>query len=61
LTRIRDPPGLPWVDPNVCMHPAPVILLRFTDSEETRFHCRACGATMTRPDLRKMRHEPAEA
>ncbi|WP_455286114.1 hypothetical protein [[Eubacterium] cellulosolvens] len=60
LTRIRDPPGLPWVDPEQCLHPAPIILLRFTDSEETRFYCGACGTTMTRADLWKITHEPAK-
>lgn len=28
-TRPRDPPPLPWVNPDQCVHPSPVALLKF--------------------------------
>jgi len=49
--RLRDYPPLPWVDPSQCLHPAPVALLKFSDMDETRFYCGACGKTMRASDL----------
>lgn len=52
MSRPREWPR-PWVDPSQCVHPAPVALLRFKDSDETVFRCMACGETMTASDLKK--------
>jgi hypothetical protein len=42
-TQPRDPPSLPWASPDQCVHPFPVALLKFQDSDETVFRCTACG------------------
>lgn len=47
--------SLPWVDPNQCVHPVPVILLKFNDSDETLYKCFACGETMTAKELKDRR------
>jgi len=51
--RPRDYSPLPWVDAKICPHPVPVALLKFSDSDETRFYCGACGKTMTASDLNR--------
>lgn len=49
--RPRDPPPLPWVKPEDCVHPNLIVLLRFCDADENVFRCMACGKTMTRRDV----------
>ena len=41
--RLRDPAPMPWVEPSQCVHPNPVLWLKFRDSDETTLRCTACG------------------
>jgi len=59
MSRPREQP-YPWVDPSQCVHPQPVVLLKFRDSDETLFRCMSCGKTLTASDLRDMRRRTNE-
>jgi hypothetical protein len=45
--RIRDYPPLPWVNPDQCLHPAPVTLLKFNEADETLLRCVVCREIIT--------------
>jgi hypothetical protein len=49
--RIRDYRPLPWVDPKICPHPVPTLLLKFNDADETIYRCDVCGKLMTSAEL----------
>jgi hypothetical protein len=49
--RIRDHSLLPWVNPDQCLHPAPVTLLKFNEADETLLRCVVCGKVMTASEL----------
>jgi hypothetical protein len=37
--RVRDYPPMAWVNPDLCLHPAPVTLLKFNEADETLLRC----------------------
>jgi hypothetical protein len=49
--RLRDCPQLPWVDPKICPHLVPTLLLKFNDRDETVYHCDVCGKLITSVEL----------
>jgi hypothetical protein len=49
--RLRDYPPMPWVNPDQCLHPAPVTLLKLNEAEETLLGCVVCGKVMTASEL----------
>jgi hypothetical protein len=49
--RIRDYPPMPWVNPDTCLHPAPVTLLKFNEADETLLRCEVCGKIITASEL----------
>jgi hypothetical protein len=49
--RIRDYPPLPWVNPDQCLHPGPVTLLKLNEADETLLRCGVCGKIMTTSEL----------
>jgi len=49
--RLRDYPPVPWVNPDQCLHPAPVTLLKLNETDETLLRCVVCGKAMTATEL----------
>jgi hypothetical protein len=35
--RVRDYPPIPWANPDQCLHPAPVTLLKLNDADERSY------------------------
>jgi hypothetical protein len=48
---LRDYPPMPWVNPDTCVHPAPVSLLKFNEADETLLRCVVCSKVITASEL----------
>jgi hypothetical protein len=44
---------MPWVNPDQCLHPAPVTLLKLNEVDETLLRCVVCGKVMTVTEVRE--------